>query len=149
MTECPRASSDPPDQQSQLKGLAAFLPIFADPDFSFGDWEPLMSHLNGLLSFPYFTCSTLAKRFFVATYDLGWVDLAFDWMEWSKTEEARRLLADHRLIASATPDQLRKLLTMIVRTDRYCEGSLESDYKSGLLTAITLRAHVLVAEFDA
>ena len=108
-----------------------------------------MSHLNGLLSFPYFTFSTEAKRFFDATYDLGWVDLAFDWMEWSKTEEARRLLADHRLIASATPDQLRKLLTMIVRTDRYCEGSLESDYKSGLLTAITLRAHVLATAFEA
>ena len=82
---------------------------------------------NGIWSLPHFT-----ERFFRATYDLGWVDGSFDWMTWRETAEARRLLNNHGEIATATALQLRQLLTMCVRMDRYCEGSLASDFASGL-----------------
>ncbi|MFO1148128.1 MAG: DUF6508 domain-containing protein [Alsobacter sp.] len=130
-------------QRKQLIGLAAFLSILTAPDFSFGTWQDSVQLAHGNWMLPYFAFSAEAKRFFDATYDLDWVDLDFDWMAWSKTEEARSLLADYRLIETATVEQLRKLLTMRVRMDRYCEGSLAGDFESGLLLAIVKRASAL------
>jgi hypothetical protein len=133
----------PTHQKDQLQGLAIFLPVFVDPDFSFGAWQPATQGPNGIWSLPYFTFSKDAERFFRATYDLGWVDVSFDWMTWRETEDARRLSTEYGEIATATVQQLRQLLTMCVRMDRYCEGSLASDFASGLLTAIVCRAAAL------
>lgn len=60
------------------------------------------------------------------------------------TPEAQALIADHANIASATPDQLVKLATSLVRSDRFTEGSLAGAHESGLLTAIVRRASVVV-----
>jgi hypothetical protein len=138
-----RSSTLSAKQRKPLRGLAAFLPVLTDPYFSFGTWQDCFQLAQGHWMMPFFDFSTGAKRFFDATYDLGWVDLAFDWTAWSKTDEAQSLLADHRLIKTATPDQLRRLLTMSVRMDRYCEGSLAGDFESGLHIAIILRACAL------
>ncbi|WP_366935690.1 DUF6508 domain-containing protein [Aestuariivirga sp.] len=51
---------------------------------------------------------------------------------------------DHVEISSAAVPQLRQLLTMCVRMERYCEGSLACDFESGLLTVIVRRASVSV-----
>ncbi|MFO1148081.1 MAG: DUF6508 domain-containing protein [Alsobacter sp.] len=132
-------------ERKQLISLATFLPILTAPDFSFGAWKDCVQLANGTWMLTHFEFSAEAKRFFDATYDLGCVDLEFDWIAWSTTEEARSHLDDHRLIGTATPEQLRKLLTMSVRMDRYCEGSLAGDFESGLLLALMRRAAALAS----
>jgi hypothetical protein len=47
-------------------------------------------------------------------------------------------------VAGATQEELAKLLTAIIRSDRFVEGSLEGAFESGLLAAICRRAAVLL-----
>ena len=76
-------------------------------------------------------------------YRSGWVDLTFDWTAWS---EGRALfLDDHSRIASATSDELRKLITAIARMDRFSEGYLGERMEDGTVQAIVNRAKVLLA----
>jgi hypothetical protein len=46
--------------------------------------------------------------------------------------------------AIATPDQLTELLTAIIRSDRFVEGSIAGAFDSGLLGRIACRAAVLL-----
>lgn len=67
----------------------------------------------------------------------------FAWPEWARTDEAQRLYRDRAALAQATPDQLVKLLTGLIRSDRFSEGTLAEAFESGLLTAIARRAREL------
>jgi hypothetical protein len=56
-------------------------------------------------------------------------------------------LRDHpEALASATPDQLAKLITVVVRQERFYEGSLAGAFEDGLVLAIVRRAGVLARE---
>jgi hypothetical protein len=46
-------------------------------------------------------------------------------------------------------DQLAKVLTVLIRQDRFDEGALQSAFDMGLLTAIIRRAEALLEERDA
>ena len=63
---------------------------------------------------------------------------------WLETPRGRALAWDRDALATATPDELRKLLTAIVRSDRFTEGSFAGAYESGLLLAIARRAAKLL-----
>jgi hypothetical protein len=69
----------------------------------------------------------------------------FDWSAWMKTPEARELIDHPKRVATATPAQLAKLLTLYIRADRFNEGFLNSAFESGVLTAIVLRAEALLS----
>lgn len=86
-----------------------------------------------------------AAREFLATLV---VDPSVDWPAWASTAEAQRL-RDVAAVADATPEQLVKLMTWIVRSDRFVEGSIEGAYESGVLGAIIARAAELAKERDA
>jgi hypothetical protein len=51
-------------------------------------------------------------------------------------------------VSSATADELRKLLTVYVRAERFGDGTLENAFESGMLTAIVRRAQALAEELD-
>ena len=46
-------------------------------------------------------------------------------------------------LASATPDQLAKLIAVVVRQERFCEGTLAAAFEEGLVLGIVRRAGVL------
>ena len=52
--------------------------------------------------------------------------------------------SDPEAVAAATPEQLAWLLTAIVRSDRFVEGSIEGAFESGLLARIARRAAALL-----
>jgi hypothetical protein len=136
-------SSDRDSTQPDLAGLAAFLPIFEAEDFDFGQWSSTESGQPGVVIMPMFMLSEAASAFHTALHDLGWVRFDFDWVAWQNTPESESLRGDPDAIANATPDQLAKLLTMIVRADRFCEGALLACYKSGLFLRILRRVSEL------
>ena len=74
----------------------------------------------------------------------GWVVAGFDWRSWMETVEGRSLSRDPDAVAGATPEQLERLLTAIVRSDRFVEGSIEGAFESGLLARISRRAAALL-----
>jgi hypothetical protein len=70
----------------------------------------------------------------------GWVTPAVDWMRWVATDEAANILTDPAAIASATPEQLERVLTSLVRGERFSDGTLEGAWQRGILTAVVRRA---------
>ena len=120
----------------RLDAIVAFLPVFEVPDFSVGSIKPLM----------HFDYSEHAARFVETAYEDGWVTPTVDWTSWIETEEARRLRDDRTAIEAATVQQLQKLLTALIRQDRFVTGALAGAFESGLLTAIVRRVEQLRLE---
>jgi len=141
-------SQAPAQLVEKLRGIAAFLPSFQAPHFKFGQWTKPPSDQPGVMILPYFSLSEMAWSFEQKAYDLGWVMPDFDWGARKQTPEAISLRDDDQASAQATPDQLARLLTVCIRQDRFCEGTLEGAFESGLLTRILERAAVLLRELE-
>jgi Family of unknown function (DUF6508) len=124
-----------PLDRDRLLRIAAFGDVFDAPGFSFGEWEPSRQTAEGAWTMPYYVFSSAAREFLTTLV----VDPAVDWPAWASTEEAQRL-RDAAALAGATPEQLVKLMTWIVRSDRFSEGSIAGAYESGVLRAIISRA---------
>jgi hypothetical protein len=115
------------------------LPRLESGDFDFGRWAGGERQADGSILMPYYDFSRDALDL------IGALPVTvFPWPEWTQTDEARALLADHARIAHATPQQLVKLTTALVRGDRFGEGTLASAWGSGLLMAIVRRAAAIV-----
>ena len=119
--------------EPRLDAIAAFLPAFEARDFSVGNIATLM----------HFDYSEPATRFVETAYEDGWVTPTVDWTSWIETEEARCLRDDRTAIEEATVQQLQKLLTALIRQDRFVTGALAGAFESGLLTAIVRRVEQL------
>jgi hypothetical protein len=107
----------------RLKAIVRFL-----PDFQNG---------NGL---------TRLDEFVQAAYQYEWVSGDVNWVEWKQTPEAEKLRDEPDVLSQASEHDLVCLLTTCIRQERFCEGSLESTYESGLLTGILQRADALLNE---
>ena len=128
--------------REKLRALAAFLDRIDTPDFSPGTWKGGERQEDGAIQMPWFCASDIVDHFVQAAYDLGWVR-NFDWPQWMGTKEAIRLRDDPEALGIATDDQLAKLLTVIIRQDRFVEGSIEEAFESGFIRAILVRAKAL------
>lgn len=124
-----------PLDHDRLRRIAAFGEVFDAPDLTFGEWEPSRQTANGAWTMPYYVFSSAAREFLATLV----VDPSVDWPAWASTEEAQHL-REPAAIAAATPEQLVKLMTWIVRSDRFSEGSIAGAYESGVLRAIIARA---------
>lgn len=133
------------DQADRLRALADLVPVLEAPDADFGHWDndPLP---DGSIHMPWFVPGPTEDAFRTAVGRGGWIVMGFDWMNWLQTDEGRSLRDDPGAIATASPDQLGKLLTAIVRSDRFTEGSIAGAFESGLLARIARRAGSLLDE---
>ena len=74
------------------------------------------------------------------------MQVGFAWPDWAGTPEAIALrTGTATALARATPDQLAKLLTMLIREDRFNEGALAESFETGLVAAIVRRAGATLA----
>lgn len=133
-----------PFNAQQLNALSQFLPEFEAPDFGPGMMSPMTPNADGSVSFPYAVLSDKAGEFVSAAYDNGWVVGHFDWPAWSSTAAARRLRSDESAIAKATPEELARLLTVLIRQERFAEGTLLEAFESGIILRIVRRIDALV-----
>jgi len=129
----------------RLQALAAFLPVFERADFEFGTWAGGERMADGAIQMPYYSFGPEAERFISTAYEFGWV-IPFDWGAWLQTPEARRLREGGDALLTANADDLARLLTAIIRSERFGDGNLEGAFKSGLLTAIVRRAAALASQ---
>ena len=123
----------------RLRALADVLPILEAPDADFGHWE-LPPPRNGVHSLGWFEAGPAAEAWRAAVARGEWIVVGFDWRAWLESDDGRSLHDHREAIANATPDQLAWLLTAIVRSDRFVEGSIAGAFESGLLAAISRRA---------
>ena len=132
-------------QTDRLRELADLVPVLEAPDADFGHWdnEPLP---DGSIHMPWFVPGATEDAFRKAVGQGGWIVTGFDWMQWLQTDEGRSLRDDPAAVATASPDQLGMLLTAIIRSDRFTEGSIAGAFESGLLARIARRATALLEE---
>jgi hypothetical protein len=134
------------DLADRLRFLAELVPVLEAPDADFGHWQDGSSGTDGVLHLPWFEFGPTADAFRAAVGRGGWVIVGFDWMTWLQTDEAQALRDRPEVIEAATPEQLGQLLTAIVRSDRFVEGSIAGAFESGLLARIARRAAALLAD---
>lgn len=130
--------------RARLRGLATFLPVFEAPGFEFGRWAP-MTTTAGVTQMPYYLLGSHAEEFVRSAHELGWV-MDFDWMAWAQTDEGRALLDGGDALVDAAPDELVRVLTTVIRSERFGEGELAAAFESGLLIAVLRRVVALIPE---
>lgn len=128
-----------------LRQLANFLQEFERPGFKAGEWAGGEEIEPNVLSMPFIDYGDVVSSFIDAAYLHGWIVNDFDWGEWSNSAEAKRLHGDESAVADATVEQLRRLLTLHIRQDRFSEGALLKAFESGLMLRIVRRAAVLAS----
>ncbi len=143
--EGPAALQELRDQvlRDRLNALARYAQIFAAPGFEFASWREYPPDEQGHIVLPECVMGPEAMAFVAMAHEFRWVVQSFDWPKWRKTAEAEGLLAGPETIATASADQLAKLLTSFIRNERFCEGALLGAFKAGFLAAIVERAHAL------
>jgi hypothetical protein len=132
-------------ERVRLRRLGAWADRFADPAFSLGHWVEPVETAPGHFNVGYYAMSDEALVFYEEMYALGWVR-PFDWMAWTNTAAGARLPHDPSAIAEAGAEDLWKVMTTIVRADRFSEGELGSAYDRGILLALAQRARALVSD---
>jgi hypothetical protein len=127
----------------RLRALAAWAEAVERPGFAVGGWAGGERDADGAIRMPFVEFSPEGRRFVEEMYAHEWV-YPFDWMAWASTPEAQVLIADPRQIAGASAEDLARLLTTVIRGDRFSEGEIAGAYERGTLTAIALRARALL-----
>ena len=120
----------------RIAALTRFLPVFESPDFSFGEVGGGGANDEGVITMPHFSPGPEAMAFQRAVYDYGWA-VNFDWPSWQ--DKAARFVNEPETLASASVEDIERLLTTHLRKERFCEGHLASMYECGHLTAILRR----------
>jgi hypothetical protein len=96
--------------------------------------------LPELIILPGFEFTPSADSFHQYCYKDGWILKDFAWPAWSKSHAGARLLEDPKLIASADVKTLSRLLTVILRSERFTDGAIAAYWSRGIIPAIFYRA---------
>ena len=114
--------------------LLRFLDVFEKSGFSFGE----VSARPGEIAHASLAQEVLA--FTEKLYETGFL-IQFDWPEWQDVAET--YVNDLSKLKTADVETLRKLLTLHVRKDRFCDGHLLDMFESGHIAAILRRLREL------
>jgi hypothetical protein len=107
-----------------------------------GAWVPSERQPDGTFILGYATLSTTASSFVQTLYDEK-VVASFDWGDWMKVR-GRQLCDDPQQLAACSLADCRRLLTAIVRGERFTEGALLSALESGLIDRILGRVRAVL-----
>jgi uncharacterized protein DUF6508 len=137
----PIDETPPPLEPGAIEALVRFLPLLESPEFSAGEWRGGKADEAGVIQMPWFELSADARAFIAELGRYGWV-YVFDWRAWE--DEAKRLI-DAGGVEVADLDNIRRLYTTLVRSDRFTEGQLAWAFESGLIVRILRRLRELDA----
>ncbi|MBD3274610.1 MAG: hypothetical protein GF372_04830 [Candidatus Marinimicrobia bacterium] len=120
--------------------------------FSANDWKPLLDLIpeietapefgqikgdikneDGYITMPQFVEASIVDRFRKVVYDLP-IIIDFNWPAW---DEGRKIVCDSDFDYNSIDIPTKcKIITSIMRNDRFCDGVLEDAFKSGLILKI-------------
>ena len=109
-------------------------------DGGFGRWHREPRSASGNLNLPWVELSADAKAFLARARDAGLVIASFDWVAWGGRG---RYLHDPASVADASFDDCCKLLTALIRGDRFNEGLVLEAFENGLLRHLIDRLSAL------
>jgi len=119
---------------ANVRAILAFLPIFESPGFAFGEMVAQPGQ------FPCAREAPEVSAFVQALHDNGWVE-PFDWSEFQ--DEATGYFEDPSRLETVGLETIRKLLTLHVRKDRFCDGHFLEMLEAGQIQAILRRLATL------
>ena len=117
-----------------LDAVLRFLPIFAQPGYSFGEWHAPEGQ------FPFYAINDEVMEFYQILDERN-IIIIFNWPAWQ--EEGFCFVEDPELLNTANLFTLRKLITIHVRKDRFVEGHLAAVLENGHIVAILRRMQVI------
>jgi len=131
-----------PTLRERLAAIGAFADELEAPGFTAGAWHPSAPTRDDptVWTMPWYELTPRATAFVRA---LAAIMITFDWPTWAATDEAQALYRDRAALANATPDELARLVTAVVREDRFNEGALGDSFEAGVMAAIARRAAAL------
>jgi hypothetical protein len=112
------------------------VPKFQDPGF-----VPVIEWLGGdeiepgVISMPHPSYDEIVIAFMQEASQNWWSDVEYT------NSNARAMLDEPSLVAKASIDQIRSMLTLCVRSERFCDGAWETIFEKGYLLAILERLH--------
>jgi len=99
----------------------------------FGEWRGGDKNDEGVITFPYVVPAPIVFQFSEIIYAIP-IIIGFDWGAW---DDGRKIASDENFDFDTTdPVTKCKLITAIVRNDRFCEGALVSAFETGLILKI-------------
>ena len=114
-----------------IDNLLKFLPVFKKESFASLKQEELQKNT------PYMFCySKDVESFIKACYENDFL-LKFDWVKWQ--DQAVKYLDDPTFSKSADLETIRKLITLHLRKERFCEGHLIDMIDRGHITILLER----------
>lgn len=88
---------------------------------------------EGSLAFPHFSSAKIVDEFQEIAYELGLV-INFDWSNW---KEGKEILSNRTLnYRDLDVVILCKLITVIIRGDRFVDGTLKGAFENGIVQKI-------------
>ena len=118
--------------QQDWKPLIELIPK-VESTSKFGEWAGGEKEENKTIKFPYCIEAPIVSQFLHIVYRLP-IIISFDWGAW---EEGREIASnddfDHDTLDLPTKC---KLITAIVRNNRFCDGALVSAFESGLILRV-------------
>ena len=120
----------PPITAEQLDVILAFLPVFADPAFTAGEWVEKDDHL------PWVDYHPAINQFWGALYANGNDLRGFHYFD---DPDVLRLNASKDAIDTAELDALRKFLYYLSRGERFCDGFDKTLFECGEIVRILRR----------
>jgi hypothetical protein len=106
------------DTAARLRRLAVLLPAIEAEGFVPATYEAP----EGQVPYPRYAAELVELNRLV--YADGWIRSDLGWPTWMETPEARALLEDPAAIRDATPEQLARVLTVVVRQERFSDGAM-------------------------
>ena len=129
-----------PPSKANIEAILAFLPVLEAKGFAFGEIVAQPGQLG------HTRMAQEVDGLVQALYDNGWVE-PFDWSKFQ--DEAIGYFENPSRLETVDVDTVRKLLTLHVRKDRFCDGHLLEMLEKGHIQAILRRLAQLTAAGSA
>lgn len=124
--------------REDLLAVCTFARRFDDPGFVAGKWASLEPREDGMRMLECWVPSEAVARWQAGLYERNIV-LPFDWMEPRWARRMGRYHEDPSLLDSAQLITIRRVLTTLVRAERFCDGTLGVAFERGVPQAAMRR----------
>lgn len=133
---------------SQVKALTHFIEPFESTGFRFSTYSPPVQDKDGYWCSGHNAVSLTGDAFVQALIDNGWGTVNFDWPTFVNGPEYRGLVKAPDGFDDATSEQIAKVITSILRRDRFADGWLTSAFEDGTVLRMLKRLKVIETEME-